>query len=69
MRQEDVFGVRGLSGVVMKDNITGLRGGEKSSGKMRKGLGVRPDGPLVDVSEAYGATGEEPVGFRDAVLV
>ncbi|ORY22770.1 hypothetical protein BCR39DRAFT_550921 [Naematelia encephala] len=30
-----------------------------------KGLGVRADGPLVDVSEAYGASGEEPVGFRD----
>ena len=31
-----------------------------------KGLAVKADGPLADVSEAYGASGEEPEGFRTA---
>lgn len=42
----------------------------KSAGKstMKSGLrsrAVLADGPLADVSDAYGATGSEPVGFRD----
>lgn len=34
------------------------------SEKKGKGFSVLADGPLVDVSEAYGASGEEPAGFR-----
>lgn len=30
-----------------------------------KGRAVRSDGVLVDVSEAYGASGSEPVGFKE----
>jgi hypothetical protein len=37
-----------------------------SSSKKGKGRSVTPDGPLVDVSEAYGASGDEPEGFREA---
>ncbi|KAK8869926.1 hypothetical protein IAR55_000494 [Kwoniella newhampshirensis] len=41
--------------------------GAAEKGKKRGGLrerAVRPDGALVDVSEAYGADGVEPEGFR-----
>jgi hypothetical protein len=34
----------------------------KSKGK---GRAVKGDGPLADVSEAYGASGSEPMGFRE----
>nr|XP_031858366.1 uncharacterized protein CI109_006242 [Kwoniella shandongensis]KAA5525438.1 hypothetical protein CI109_006242 [Kwoniella shandongensis] len=37
---------------------------EKSTGPKGKGLGVKADGALVDVSEAYGAGGDEPEGFK-----
>lgn len=36
------------------------------SSKKGKGRSVTPNGPLVDVSEAYGASGDEPEGFRAA---
>ncbi|EIW69552.1 hypothetical protein M231_04414 [Tremella mesenterica] len=39
-------------------------------GKVKgKGLAVKGDGPLADVSEAYGATGEEPEGFRQVMRI
>jgi hypothetical protein len=36
----------------------------KASASGLKALEVRADGPLVDVSEAYGASGAEPDGFK-----
>ncbi len=40
--------------------------GVEGSGNMKtKTRSVRADAVLVDVSEAYGASGIEPEGFRD----
>ncbi|WVF72322.1 hypothetical protein IAT40_007135 [Kwoniella sp. CBS 6097] len=45
-------------------NGNGENEGHGVEKKYGKGAAVRADGALVDVSEAYGASGDEPEGFR-----
>lgn len=53
-----------LSSTPSKSNSKSASGAGKS-GSTKSSRAVLADTPLADVSEAYGASGSEPVGFRD----
>lgn len=63
-----------VAALLQRHEASGLASSSKASASAKhatptkgkgKGLAVLGDGPLVDVSEAYGASGHEPSGFRD----